>query len=59
MNLGVVPSAELLGVGSAGAATEARDAFTPQYALPVVWKLQYHLSLRRDDQSTAATVTLK
>ena len=57
MNLGTVPSAELL-VGVA-LATGAQDKFIAQYALPVVWKLQCHLSLWRDDQSTVATVTLK
>jgi len=55
MNLGTVPSAEPVGVGS----VEAQDTFIPQYALPVVWGLQCHFSLRRDDQSTAGTVTLK
>ena len=60
MNLRTVPSAGLLGEGSTGvAAMGAQDGFIPQYALPVVWKPQCHLSLRRDDQSTAATVTLK
>lgn len=59
MNPGAVPTAELLGEGSVGVATVAQDPFIPPYALTVVWKLQCHLSLRRDDQSTAATVTLK
>ena len=59
MNLGTVPSAELLGVGSVGVATGAQDKFIAQYALPAVWKPKYHLSLRTDDQSTVATVTLK
>lgn len=59
MNLRTVPSAGLLGEGSVAVATGAQDRFIPQYALPVVWRLQYHLSLRRDDQSTALSVTLK
>ena len=56
MNLHAVPSADLLGVGSEGG---AQDMFIPQYALPAVRKPQCHLSLRRDDQSTAPNVTLK
>jgi len=58
MNLGTVPSAELLGIGSVALAG-TRDKFIAQYVLPVVRKLQCHLSLSRDDQSTAGTVTLK
>ena len=58
MNLGTVPSAGLLGIGSVALAG-ARDKFIAQYALPVVRKLQCHLSLSRDDQSTAGAVTLK
>ena len=56
MNLHAVPSADLLGVGSVGG---AQDMFIPQYALSAVGKPQCHLSLRRDDQSTAPSVTLK
>ena len=56
MNRHAVPGAGLLGVESVGV---AQDMFIPQYALPVVGKLQCHLSLRRDAQSTAPSVTLK
>lgn len=58
MNLGTVPSAELL-VGSVGVATGAQGKAIAQYVLPVVRRLQCHLSPSRDDQSTAVTVTLK
>ena len=58
MNLGTVPSAELL-VGSVGVATGTQDKSIAQYVLPVVRKLQCHLSLSWDDQSTVASVTLK
>ena len=53
MSLGAVPIADLLGEGNAAVAMGAQGAFIPQYALPVARKLQYHLSLRRDDLSTA------
>lgn len=59
MNLRTVPSAELLGVGSVALGTGAQDRFIAQYVLPVVRKLQCHLSPSWVVQSTAGTATLR